>query len=188
MLIKVLMLIQAINCSCQNDVQCKPEGFCCIHLYRVKIIQKVGFPVFQFCNVSAEKHVSKNRFLLKAVTVSIHTFFQQKHYTAQEQNEKHLHQNLQDCYHTKLVFQSHLYTQPQNCFICNNKHLKICKFSRWEILLHEYGFVTDSVKECMVTKHTHMHCSVISDTTVNQHITKTLQNAYHRWLKQQHEQ
>jgi hypothetical protein len=96
--------------------------------------------------------------------------------------------NLQDCYHTKLVFQSRLYTQPQKYFICNNKHLQICKISRWEILLHEYGFVTDSVKDCLVTKHTHMHCSVISDITVNQHITKTLQNAYHRWVKQQHGQ
>jgi len=130
MLIKVLMLIRAINCSCQKDVQCNPEGFCCVNLYRAKIIQKVGFPVLQFYNVSAEKHVSKNRFLVKVVTVRIHIFFQQKHYTALEQNEKHLHQNLQDCYHTKLVFQSRLYTQPQNYFICNNKHLQIRKISR----------------------------------------------------------
>jgi hypothetical protein len=47
-----------------------------------------------------------------------------------------------------------LCVQPQNCCVGTHTNLQSRKISRWQGVLQEYGFVTYSVKQCVVKKWT----------------------------------
>jgi hypothetical protein len=145
----------------EYEAQCNSEDFYCKNLYKEQILSKSVITNSELCFLAfcilwinmcwlVNKFWSKASWLEKKQEWTLHFF--------QEETLDDVGMRLEASWKSwwycqrNLVHQSHLHMEAQNLCFWDITNLHLCRNSERHIALPEYGYVTGSLKQCVVLR------------------------------------